>query len=94
MGSGGADTVANENTGTMTGAVSLWGGNDELKNDGTITGDVSLGSGDDTFTLGAGGIVEGAIDGATGADTLELINSWATFDLSIPSSFALWTASY
>jgi len=87
LGSGGADTVTNESRGTITGPVSLWGGDDEFTNDGTITGDVSLGSGNDTFALGAGGIVEGTIDGGSGADTLELINSGETFDLSTPSGF-------
>jgi Ca2+-binding RTX toxin-like protein len=50
-------------------AVSTGNGNDTVRNAGLIDAFVLLGSGDDTYR-GAGGRVEGQVDGGVGADTL------------------------
>jgi hypothetical protein len=69
VGSGGADTVTNSTTGTITGPVFLWGGNDDFFNAGAITGDVSLGNGADVFKNTPKGTITGGVSLGDGDDT-------------------------
>jgi len=56
------------NDGTITGSVSLAGGNDRVVNRGRIGRAVLLGEGDDTFVEGPGSSVGGIVDGGAGND--------------------------
>ena len=66
-----AETV--ENDGTITGNVSLLGGNDQVANRGTIGGSVFLGDSDDVFVEGAGSSVAGTVDGGAGTDLYAVV---------------------
>ncbi|WP_407146501.1 autotransporter outer membrane beta-barrel domain-containing protein [Bradyrhizobium sp. ORS 86] len=78
-------------------------GNEIVDNSGTLIGGngtaVALGSGNDALTVHAGSVVQGAMDGGTGTDTLTFdkfaytggsgIQNWETFNLSNGSTLTL-----
>lgn len=59
------------NTGTISGAIRLGGGDDLIENRGLIDGDVFLGAGNDSF-LQLAGSVTGTVDGGIGLDILTI----------------------
>ncbi len=65
----GADVLALENSGQITGTVDLGDGVDVVRNTGVIEGDVLLGAGDDEYD-GRGGVVTGIVDGGDGNDVI------------------------
>lgn len=58
------------NNGTITGNVSLSGGNDRIENDGTIAGSIMLGGGNDV--LENRGVISGPVDLGDGDDIFRL----------------------
>ncbi|PVM92149.1 hypothetical protein DDF62_03075 [Caulobacter radicis] len=66
----GGDRIRNE--GMITGAIDLGAGDDVIENYGAIVGAVQLGAGNDTFVQWVGGLMNGAVDGGAGLDTLTI----------------------
>lgn len=71
------DTLNLSSDSTVSGGVSLGGGDDIVINSGTITGDVDLGDGTNLFEIWGTGTVTGTVDGGPSVSQFTIVSAGA-----------------